>query len=398
MPANTFDIVIIGAGPGGYCAAIRAAQLGFSVALIEKRSAMGGTCLNIGCIPSKALLDSSDHYNLATAGLTDHGIIINSVHLDLNTMMKRKENIVATLTRGVAGLLRQNGVKVFEAGARFLTPNTIEAGAAGNSTAVSAKRAIIIASGSMPVALPSVPFDGKHIVDSTGALSFSEVPRHLAVIGGGAIGLELASVWARLGSKVTIIELMPQLLPGWDAQSARLIERLLQKQGIEILTESRVTDRAINGADSTLRTQRKSGDLEIVADRVLVAVGRRPYTDGLALDKIGVVADAKTGRIPVDEKFMTACSGVYAIGDVIAGPMLAHKASAEGVAAVERIAGGAGLVNYDAIPGVVYTSPEVASVGLSEETLKTEVLPMRRAPSFSRRTDAPLPWTAPTAS
>jgi dihydrolipoamide dehydrogenase len=369
---NIFDIVIIGAGPGGYCAAIRAAQLGLSTAIVEKRPAMGGTCLNIGCIPSKALLDSSEHFALAASGLAGHGVIIDSVRLDLAAMMRRKESIVATLTKGVAGLLRQNRVTVFEGSARFLAPLEVEVTGAAAVTRIRAVRGVIIATGGVPAPLPSLPTDGKRFVDSTGALAFTEVPERLCVVGGGAIGCELASVWARLGSKVTIVELMPQLLPGWDAQSARLIGRLLANQGMSILTESSVANAETKSPGIILDVRTKTGDQQVVADRVLVAVGRKPFIAGLDLDKIGISVDAKSGRIPVDKTYLTSCPGVYAIGDVIAGPMLAHKASAEGVAVIEKIAGGAGLVNYDAIPGVVYTSPEVASVGRSEEVLKRE--------------------------
>jgi len=365
-----YDIVVIGAGPGGYCAAIRAAQLGFSTAVIEKRPTMGGTCLNIGCIPSKALLDSSEYFTYALHGLAGHGIKVGSVLLDCASMMARKERIVAQLTKGVESLLRQNHIAVLPGNAHFLNSSHIEIDSPSGKDVVFANRAVIIATGSLPAVLPSLPVDGVTVVDSTGALSFTEPPKSFAVIGGGAIGLELASVWARLGSNVTIIELAAQLLPGWDSQSAKLIQRLLTKQGMRVITGGTVIAVNLNDNKAILTVRNGNAEESVEADRVLVAVGRRPWTGGLNLGGVGIEPDPKTGRVTVDKNYMTSCDKVYAIGDLIAGPMLAHKASAEGVAAVERIAGKAGSINYEAIAGVVYTSPEVAAVGRCEDDLK----------------------------
>jgi dihydrolipoamide dehydrogenase len=366
---RSYDIIIIGSGPGGYCAAIRAAQLGMRAAVIEKSAALGGTCLNIGCIPSKALLESSERFAQAKGGLVSHGIIVDAVRLDLAAMMARKDKVVATLSRGVGSLLQRNGVTVIHGSARFAGNREVDVEQQGSVARFSATRAILIATGSVPSPLPPVPFDGRLVVDSTGALSFPEVPRRLVVVGGGAIGVELASVWARLGAEVSIIEMKPQLLPGSDSQSARLLERLLRAQGIGVFVESGVVDSKKQGDEVRLTVRGKTGGSEIAADRVLVAIGRRPDFAGLSLDKAGIATDAKTGRLPIDRSYMTACPGVYAIGDAVAGPMLAHKASAEGVAAVERIAGLAASVNYNAIPSVVYASPEVASVGFTDANL-----------------------------
>jgi dihydrolipoamide dehydrogenase len=364
-----FDIVIIGAGPAGYCAAIRAAQLGLSTVVVEKNAALGGTCLNVGCIPSKALLDSSERFAMAKSSLASHGIKVENVSFDLGLMMERKNKVVAKLTDNIEMLFRENRIHVIRGAAKFTGSRLIEAVSSDGLSTVEAARAVIIATGSAPIALPALPFDTK-VVDSTGALALDRVPGRLAIVGGGAIGVELASVWARLGSQVTIIEHMPQLLPGWDGQSARLLGRLLTKQGITIIADASITDSQTHDDSIRLTVQYQGKDLTIVADRVLVAVGRRPYLDGLQLDKISVAADPKTGRIPVSDRFMTSCEGVYAIGDCIAGPMLAHKAFEEGVAVAELIAGKAGFVNYRTIPAVVYSSPEIASVGATEEGLQ----------------------------
>jgi dihydrolipoamide dehydrogenase len=366
---SAYDIVIIGAGPAGYCAAIRAAQLGYSTVVVEKGDSLGGTCLNVGCIPSKALLDSSERFAATKSGLAQHGILIAGVTLDLGVMMQRKDRIVSTLTGGIATLFRQNRIEVRRGAARFTGPREIAITGSGSRDTIRAGRAIVIATGSAPGELASLPFNASTVVDSTGALAFDAVPGRLAIVGGGPIGVELASVWARLGSRVTIIERMPQLLPGWDDQAARVLKRALTKQGISILTGAGVSGARAAGDALSLTVNSDGVDNEVVADRVLVAVGRKPCTDGLDLDKIGIAPDPKTGRIPVDAAFMTECAGVYAIGDCIRGPMLAHKAFDEGVALAEIIAGKAGHVNYDAIPGVVYSSPEVAFVGATETML-----------------------------
>jgi dihydrolipoamide dehydrogenase len=366
-----YDVIIIGAGPAGYCAAIRAAQLGLSTLVVEKGETLGGTCLNVGCIPSKALLDSSELFAHVRGGLGPHGIKVENASFDLKTMMERKDRIVATFTNGLEALFRRNRIEVCRGLARFSGPRDVEVEFAGTKRIIKADRAIIIATGSAPAALPMLPFNGTTVVDSTGALSLDKVPQRLAVVGGGPIGVELASVWSRLGSRVTLIERMPQLLPGWDGQSARLLNRILTKQGITVMIAASLEEGSAAGDSAVRMIVRVQGEeREVVADVVLVAVGRRPYTDGLSLDKIGIDTSADGGRIHVDDRFMTACDGVYAIGDCIRGPMLAHKAFDEGVAAAEIIAGKSGHVNYGTIPGVVYTSPEVASVGETEENLK----------------------------
>ena len=364
------DIIVIGGGPAGYTAAIRAAQLGFSVTIAEKNADMGGTCLNVGCIPSKAMLDSSERFAMVNNGLAAHGISVEKVALDLGVMMRRKTAVVETLTKGISTLLRQNRITRLEGTARFIGPREIEVVAGENRTAVRAVRAIIIATGSIPIDLPSVPVDNGLIVDSTGALSFDKVPKRFAIVGGGAIGLELASVWARLGSTVTVIERMPQLLPGWDAQVSHVLERALKKQKIDIVTDAAVEAAVKKDATVVLSVRKEDTISEFEADRVLVAVGRKTYVDGLQLDAIGITVHPKNGRIPVNNRFMTECDGVYAIGDCIEGPMLAHKGFEEGSAVAEILAGLPGLVDYRTIPGVVYTSPEVAFVGATEESLK----------------------------
>jgi dihydrolipoamide dehydrogenase len=365
-----YDIVVIGGGPAGYTAAIRAAQLGLSVAIVEKNAAMGGVCLNVGCIPSKALLDSSERFAMARQGLAVHGISVENVTFDLGVMMRRKDGVVATLTNGLSELLRANRITCIRGTARFTGPREIEVNAGESRSVVRAERAVIIATGSVPVDLPSVPVDNEHIVDSTGALSFGSVPQRLSIIGGGAIGLELASVWSRLGSKVTVIERLPQLLPGWDGQIRRTLERIMTKQNITILTGASVEAAVKKDAAILLSIGTGEALSEITADRVLVAVGRKPFTDGLGIDELGIAVNPKSGRIPIDNKFMTKCVGVYAIGDCVEGPMLAHKGFEEGAAVAEILAGLPGLVNYKTIPAVVYTSPEAASVGATEENLK----------------------------
>jgi dihydrolipoamide dehydrogenase len=364
------DVVIIGAGPAGYCAAIRAAQLGLSTIVVEKRESLGGTCLNVGCIPSKALLDSSERYAFAKNGLARHGIVVENVALDLVTMMKRKDSVVESLTGGIKALFGQNRITVVRGTARFAGPREIEADFEGAKTIIRARRAVIIATGSAPAGLQEFPFNGKTVVDSTGALAFAEVPKRLAIVGGGAIGVELASVWARLGSRVTVIERLPQLLPGWDNQAARLLARNLTRLGILVMTQATIQSAGVDGESVRLSVRSFDRTDKVAAERVLIAVGRRPYLDGLELDKIGVAIDPSNGRVPVDDRLMTSCEGVYAVGDCVRGPMLAHKGFEEGIAAAERIAGKAGAgVNYGVVPAVVYTSPEVACAGATEETL-----------------------------
>jgi dihydrolipoamide dehydrogenase len=363
------DLIVIGAGPGGYVAAIRAAQLGLNTACIEEVQQLGGTCLRIGCIPSKALLESSDLYHQAHSGaLGVHGIACGDVQLDLAAMLRRKQEIVDGLTGGVDGLFTKNKVKRYFGHARFTAPGRLVVEGQGEAQELSAPH-IIIATGSKPAQLRGVEQDGVLIGDSTTGLCFEEVPGELIIIGGGYIGFELGSVWLRLGSKVTVLEYLERILPGADAELAREAQRIYKKQGFDIRTGMRVTGAAVSGEGKARRVEvQVEGGEPLQADRVLCVTGRWPHTDGLDLDTAGVALDER-GRVVVGEHYRTAVPGIYAIGDVIAGPMLAHKASEEGVACVERIATGYGHVNYDAIPSVVYTEPELASVGKTEDEL-----------------------------
>lgn len=364
MSQSPYDLVVIGAGPGGYVAAIRAAQLGMRVACIEKDHSLGGTCLNVGCIPSKALLESSELFAEASGGLAAHGIRVGGVELDLDKMMKRKGRVVTALTKGVAGLFKKNGVDHLIGKAHLAGPGKVELEGKDSQT-LEAKR-ILIATGSAPIELPGVPFDGDRIVSSTEALCFENVPENMLVVGAGAIGLELGSVWARLGSKVSVVELADQIVPGADRELAELLERSLHKQGLRFRLQT--SAQSAETRKSGVRVSIKGPDTESHEDYdvVLVAVGRKAYTDGLGLDTVGITTDER-GRIPVDSDYRTSAEGIHAIGDVIAGPMLAHKAEEEGVAAVEKMAGVPGHVNYDAVASIVYTFPELASVGMSED-------------------------------
>ena len=365
MAADRYDLVVIGAGPGGYVAAIRAAQLGMRVACVEKDAALGGTCLNVGCIPSKALLDSSELFHQARHGLGAHGVNVSGVELDLGAMMTRKDRVVRGLTQGVASLFKKNKVVWVQGAARLAAPGRVAVrGAQGEQTLEAAR--VLIASGSEPAPLRSLPFDGERIVSSTEALSLSRVPARMLVVGAGAVGLELGSVWSRLGAEVTVVEIVDRILPGMDGGMAGQLQRALERQGLSfrLATEARGAVRAGNGVRVTVAS--KDGSADVEADVVLVAIGRRPYMNGLGVRELGVKVDER-GRIVVNDRFETSVAGVFAIGDVIAGPMLAHKASEEGVIAVECMAGQPAHVNYDAIPNIVYTWPELASVGLSEE-------------------------------
>ena len=363
--ADRYDLVVIGAGPGGYVAAIRAAQLGMRVACVEKDGALGGTCLNVGCIPSKALLDSSELFHQARHGLGAHGVNVSGVELDLGAMMTRKDRVVRGLTQGVASLFKKNKVVWVQGAARLAAPGRVAVrGAQGEQTLEAAR--VLIASGSEPAPLRTLPFDGERIVSSTEALSLSRVPARMLVVGAGAVGLELGSVWSRLGAEVTVVEIVDRILPGMDGGMAGQLQRALERQGLSfrLATEARGAVRAGNGVRVTVAS--KDGSADVDADVVLVAIGRRPYMNGLGVRELGVKVDER-GRIVVNDRFETSVAGVFAIGDVIAGPMLAHKASEEGVIAVECMAGQPAHVNYDAIPNIVYTWPELASVGLSEE-------------------------------
>ncbi len=367
------DLIVIGAGPGGYTAAIRAAQLGLDVACVEKETELGGTCLRIGCIPSKALLESSERYEEAHRDLAAHGVVTGSVKLDLNRMLQRKDQVVSSLTKGVAGLLRKNSVTRYSGHARFLAPTRLAVEGNGETVETEARH-ILIATGSRSTSLPGIDLDGDRIGTSTEALSYPEVPGRLAVIGAGYIGLEMGSVWRRLGSKVVVFEYLDRILPGMDSEVAGTAQKLFSRQGMEFRLGSRVIAARAEGDKCIVECE---GVESHECDRVLVAVGRKPNTDGLDLETVGIDLDDR-GRIAVDDHFRTSVQGVYAIGDVIRGPMLAHKAEEEGVACVETIVTGYGHVNYGAIPGVVYTHPEIASVGQTEDDLARTGMPYRK--------------------
>jgi dihydrolipoamide dehydrogenase len=364
--SDTYDVIVIGSGPGGYVCAIRAAQLGLKVACVEKRATLGGTCLNIGCIPSKALLQSSEEFQKTKHALADHGILVDGVKLDLARMQARKAEVVAANTKGVEFLFRKNKVTWLKGAGHIAGPGTVDVDGISYTT-----KNIVIATGSESVPLSGVEVDEKQIVTSTGALELEEVPGHLVVIGGGVIGLELGSVWHRLGAEVTVVEFLDRIVPGMDTEVATAFQRILQKQGIKFRLGMKVTEAVKSGMGVTLTVEpAKGGATEtIAADIVLLSIGRRPYTVGLGLEEADIALDDR-GRVEVDARYATNVPGIYAIGDVIAGPMLAHKGEDEGVAVAEILAGQAGHVNYDAIPGVVYTWPEVASVGQTEEQLK----------------------------
>jgi dihydrolipoyl dehydrogenase len=365
MTAQQHDLIVIGAGPGGYTAAIRAAQLGLNVACVEKEPALGGTCLRIGCIPSKAMLESSERFREINHEFPTHGIQAGNVELDLATMLKRKDQIVTILTRGVDSLFKKNKVTRYSGLARLEGSGQIVVENEKGPIELKAKN-ILIATGSKPATLPGVELNGDLIGSSTEALSYSEVPKHLVVIGAGYIGLELGSVWSRLGAKVTVLEFLDRILPGMDSDIAADAKKLLEKQGLEFRLKSKVTSAKVQNGQCKVECE---GSEPVTCDRVLVAVGRAPNTDKLGLEGIPIELHPK-GFIPVNEHFATTAEGIYAIGDVIPGPMLAHKAEEEAVACVEQLVTGHGHVNYDTIAGVVYTQPEIASVGKTEDELK----------------------------
>jgi dihydrolipoyl dehydrogenase len=367
------DILVIGGGPGGYVAAIRAAQLGQNVACADKEDRLGGTCLRIGCIPSKALLESSERYSETRHALAEHGIQTADVRLDLAAMLARKNKVVDTLTRGVDGLFKKNKITRYLGTARLVAPGRAIVETKDGPVEITASH-IILATGSKPASIPNVEIDGDRIGTSTEALSYEKVPKHLVVIGGGYIGMEMGSVWNRLGSKVTVVEFLDRILPGTDSELAAEALTIFKKQGIEFHLGKRVTGAR---AGKTSATVEVDGLEPLKCDRVLVAVGRVPYTEGLGLDAVGIQLD-KRGRIPVDDHFRTSADRIYAIGDCIEGPMLAHKAEEEGVAVAEQIVTGYGHVNYDAIPAVIYTEPEIASVGRTEDELKEQSVPYRK--------------------
>ena len=366
MADYDFDVLVIGSGPGGYVAAIRAAQLGLKTGCVESRATLGGTCLNVGCIPSKALLHASELYDEAANGkLAKLGIKVQ-VELDLEQMHAQRRDAVTGLTGGIDYLFKKNKVEWIKGRAAFTAADTVQIG----DRSVRAKN-IVIATGSSVTPLPGVEIDQKVVVDSTGALELPKVPQHLVVIGGGVIGLELGSVWKRLGAKVTVVEYLDQILPGMDGEVRKEANKLFKKQGIEFKLGTKVTGVTVAGDAAKIAVEAAAGGSPetIEADAVLVAIGRRPNTDGLALDKAGLTANAK-GQVEIDHDFATAVPGIWAIGDVVPGPMLAHKAEDEGIAVAENIAGLTGIVNHDVIPSVVYTMPEIAGVGPTEELAK----------------------------
>ena len=391
-----YDLIIIGSGPGGYVSAIRAAQLGMKVVIVDKRAAPGGVCLNEGCIPSKALLDSSELFVLARDKFALHGIAVDPPRLDLDAMMLRKDEVVRKLTDGITYLFKKNKIERLHGAA--VLKGTNAAGQQQVSVALASPPAdsgqqnlpepepqnivvlaaprVILATGSDASALPGIPVDGHVVVTAREALSFDQVPEHLIVAGGGFIGLELGSVWRRLGAKVTVMEMLPQILPNMDRQAADLLYRSLRKQGIQFMLGTRITGVRRIGSKAIVQFNSGTGSEEIDCDKVLVAIGRRPVTNDLGLEALGVSLD-EAGRVVVDDSYQSSLPGIFAIGDLVAGPMLAHKASEEGVACVERMAGMATKVEYEYIPGVVYTWPEAASVGLTEEQLKASGTPYR---------------------
>ncbi|MCB1051298.1 MAG: dihydrolipoyl dehydrogenase [Acidobacteria bacterium] len=381
-----FDVVVIGAGPGGYVAAIRAAQLGLKTACIEKEKSLGGTCLNVGCIPSKAMLHASEQFHQASH-LGDWGIQVQGVQLDLAKLLAKKDKVVKGLTTGIAGLFKKNGVTSIQGTAKLLADKQIQVTEADGSQQTLSAKNIIIATGSAPIQLPFMPFDGQTIVDSTGALAFDTLPKHLVVVGGGVIGLELGSVWNRLGAQVTVVEFMDRVAITMDRQVSKDLQKQLGRQGIKFQLNTKVTGCLVQEGKAILTAENAQGERQqIEADKVLVCVGRRAYTDGLGCEEIGLERD-KAGRIVVDGHLQSGIPGLYAIGDVVHGPMLAHKAEDEGIAVAERIAGKPGHVNYDAIPGIIYTHPEAASVGKTEEELKENGIPYK-AGSFPFRANS----------
>jgi dihydrolipoamide dehydrogenase len=367
----TYDVVVIGSGPGGYVAAIRCAQLGMKTALVEKYTSLGGTCLNVGCIPSKALLDSSEHYHNAAHAFKSHGIELKDLKANIKQMIQRKGDVVSKTVEGINFLMKKNKIDVYTGLGSFLDKNTIQiAGTDGNKTITTKKT--IIATGSKPSSLPSVAIDKQRIITSTEALNLTEIPKHMIVIGGGVIGLELGSVYARLGTKITVIEYLDSIIPTMDKALGRELQKVLKGLGFEFHFNHKVTGATVKGKEVTVKADDKLGNsVEFKGDYCLVSVGRKPYTEGLGLEKAGVKLDER-GRIAVNDHLETSVPGIYAIGDVVKGAMLAHKAEEEGVFVAEYMAGQKPHINYNLIPGVVYTWPEVAAVGFTEDQLKEQ--------------------------
>lgn len=366
-----YNVVVIGSGPGGYVAAIRCAQLGFKTAIIEKYDTLGGTCLNVGCIPSKALLDSTEHFHNAKAHFAEHGIEISSPKANIKQMIKRKGDVVKSNVDGIAYLMKKNKIDVHIGVGSFVDKTTIKVTAKDGKESTLKAEKVIIATGSKPTPLPFAPFDKKRIISSTEALELNEIPKHLIVIGGGVIGMELGSVYARIGSKVSVVEFLDSVIPTMDSTMGKELQKSTKKLGIDFYLGHKVTAVKNSGNEVVVNAEAKDGKtIELKGDYCMVSIGRRPYTEGLGLEKIGI--ETVKGQIPVDDHLKTKVDNVYAIGDVVRGAMLAHKAEEEGVYIAEQLAGQKPHVNYNLIPGVVYTWPEVASVGLTEEQLKTQ--------------------------
>lgn len=375
MAETQFDLIVIGTGPGGYVGAIRAAQLGLKTAVIEKDKTYGGTCLNVGCIPSKALLESSENFVAAQHDFAAHGIKVSKVDLDLPTMLARKDKVVKTNTEGIAFLFKKNKITPVNGFGKIVAPGKVEVKAADGSTQTLTAKNIVIATGSVPVELPFLKYDEKRIVSNTGALTLSQVPKSMVVVGGGVIGLELGSVWQRLGAKVTVVEYTNRLGGPMDQDCMNVLKKNLEKEGMTFLMSTKVTGSKVlnDGVEISYEALTDGKASTMKADVVLVATGRKPFTTGIGCEELGIQKDPQ-GRIVVDKHYQTNVTGIYAIGDVIAGPMLAHKAEEEGVALAEMLAGGAGHVNYDTVPGVIYTHPEISSVGITEEQAKEKGL------------------------
>lgn len=372
-----YDVTVIGSGPGGYVAALRCAQLGFKTALVEKYASLGGTCLNVGCIPSKALLDSSEHFHTAVHNFGEHGIKINKPKVDLEQMIARKQGVVDQTVSGVEYLMKKNKIDVFQGIGTFVDKNTINIKGDKKEEKISTKNTII-ATGSKPLVLPFVELDKERVITSTEALKLKEVPKHMIVIGGGVIGMELGSVYARLGAKITVVEYADSLIPTMDKTLGKELQKVLKKEGFEFNFKHKVTSVKTVGKETVVQAENEKGEkVEFKGDYCLVSIGRKPYTENLGLEKIGLETDDR-GRIEVNKNLQTSVEGVYAIGDVVKGAMLAHKAEEEGVFVAESIAGQHPHINYKLIPGVVYTWPEVAAVGYTEEELKADGTPYKK--------------------
>ena len=369
MSREDFDVLVIGAGPGGYVCAIRCAQLGMKVGLVEKNPRLGGTCLNVGCIPSKALLHSTEVYHELIHGAQAHGIVAKGISHDLSVLMQRKDKVVDQLGKGVSSLVKAKGATILSGMARLLGEGQVEVTESEGKTKVFKAKEIVLATGSKPTELPFLPFDGKVVVSSDQGIALERVPKKLVVVGGGAIGLELGCVWSRLGAEVTVVEFLSEICPQLDPEVAKTARKILEKQGLRFMLSTKVSSAQVTKTRATLSLDGPEGQTELSVDRVLVAVGRGPFTDGLGLEEVGLQQDER-GRVSVNQSFQTNVTGIRAIGDLIYGPMLAHKAEEDGVACAEILAGQAGHVDYSMVPGVIYTEPEVANLGISESQAK----------------------------